>query len=99
MLAQFFTLIVWSCDIFFSPSVLAAKVILFPFKLFTAVFLIYSMSQLEAHQAAVLKKFKQWQCVETFVCVIKDVFIVVQNKTTFLVFFTVKRMKLQHKML
>ena len=46
--------------------VLAAPAILLPYQLLTAVSLIYSISGLEAHQAAVLKKFKQIQWVETF---------------------------------
>ena len=36
--------------------------------------LIYSMIQLEAHQAAVFRKFKQWQWVEILVTALYCVF-------------------------
>ena len=49
------------------PSILAAAAISFHFQPFTAVSLKYSMSQLDAPQAAVLRKFKQWQSVEILV--------------------------------
>ena len=56
---KFLALIDLLCDQFSGSSVLATPAIPFPYQLFSAVCLIYSMSRLEAHQTAVLRKFKQ----------------------------------------
>ena len=63
MLAKILAIIVWLCDQCFWTLRFGTAAIPFKFQLFTAVSLIYSMIQLEAHQAAVLRKFKQWQWV------------------------------------